>query len=268
MHNGPIQSIVLYEPDAQLRALYRNWLSKAGYQLKSAPDIQSTFEQGLHGCATLMLIDIDMPQASDIFFLYLAKLRNDVRRKEFTVCALIDRRSTKKITSAIEFGGDFLLTKPLSAVRLLAHIERMHRDILLRRNSKKFISLKEIDFFYDIARTLPREDAIKLLAAVFNSMILAKAGRILGDDIVEIIVARTNRAIEQNGMLRGVRAQGRRIDLSEAFCAPCDQDTRDIVNGFRTFTLAFLEFVQQLTSNILIERLPKSPSAKPGTTAL
>jgi CheY-like chemotaxis protein len=255
------QRIVLHEPDAELRNTYARWLSKAGYDVTFTADTLEAFEYGIRGECRIILIDIDSPQTSDRFFLELAKLSQDQRRKGFVVCALINQEANKKIIATIEFGVDFILIKPLADENLCAEIRGIRREIELSERSKKFISMREIDSFLEIARKLPRDDAIKLLAAVFNSMILAKTGKLMGDEIVQLMIDRTNEATDKSAGTMGlVGIKGRRVDLSKTFCAPGGKEVHTIVDAFRLYIINFLEFVKTLTSNILTDLPPKTPS--------
>lgn len=117
----PRARILFVDDDAELRAIVREQLSAAGYDVDEAEDGSVAMEKMGQGTYRLILLDITMPGTSGLDVLRTIKERTPS-------CRVIMLTGVVGLSVAIEslkMGADDYITKPYNLEYLLSSIRRV-----------------------------------------------------------------------------------------------------------------------------------------------
>jgi DNA-binding response OmpR family regulator len=124
---GPAESrILVIEDDAEIRALLRTLLERAGMQVVEAPDGESGLRTFFETRPELVLLDLSLPRMDG--FETLGRIR---QLSDVPVLVLTARSSEGDKVLGLRSGADDYLTKPFGRQELVARAEA-----LLRRHRK------------------------------------------------------------------------------------------------------------------------------------
>lgn len=124
---GPAESrILVIEDDAEIRALLRTLLERAGMQVVEAPDGESGLRTFFETRPELVLLDLSLPRMDGFETLDRIRQLSDV-----PVLVLTARSSEGDKVLGLRSGADDYLTKPFGRQELVARAEA-----LLRRHRK------------------------------------------------------------------------------------------------------------------------------------
>ena len=115
--------ILFVEDDAGLRLTVSDRLRGEGYEVETAEDGASGFEQALQGGYDLILLDVMMPNKSGF------DVCRDLRAQgvRTPIMMLTARGQTVDKVLGLKIGADDYLTKPFEALELVARVEALLR---------------------------------------------------------------------------------------------------------------------------------------------
>ena len=121
-----MQKILIVEDDEKLRHELEIFLSRNGYQACGLENFERTLEDMLQGDASLILLDINLPNVDGEYILKEFRKVSDI-----PVIMITSRDSEMDELLSMHYGADYYVTKPLNTQILLAKI----RAVLKRTTS-------------------------------------------------------------------------------------------------------------------------------------
>jgi Response regulators consisting of a CheY-like receiver domain and a winged-helix DNA-binding domain len=119
------QEILVVEDETAIRSMINFSLSRAGFQVKEAKDVQQAKEQINNKSPDLVLIDWMLPDESG---LELAKsIKQDEVTKGIGIIMLTAKAEERDKIAGFESGADDYVTKPFSQHELVARIKAVLR---------------------------------------------------------------------------------------------------------------------------------------------
>jgi CheY-like chemotaxis protein len=114
------QKVLVVDDYADLRSMWRVWLSMWGFDVREAADVRVATEVALNQRPRLVLMDLSMPVMDGLTA--VQRLRADPRTANTTVIGVTAHG--KNNPTVIQFGAvcDLLLEKPLEPEALLEHL--------------------------------------------------------------------------------------------------------------------------------------------------
>jgi len=116
------QKVLVVDDYADLRSMWRVWLSMWGFDVREAPDGQVATEVAMSQRPRLVLMDLSMPVMDGLSA--VQRLRADPRTANTTVIGVTAQGRANP--AVVEFGAvcDLLLEKPIEPEVLLEHLRR------------------------------------------------------------------------------------------------------------------------------------------------
>lgn len=111
--------ILVVEDDKDLREVLQQYLSEAGYLVRSAPDGIKALQMIEANEPDLVMLDLGLPNLKGEMVCKEIKKRNP----EIAVIFLTGRDSTSDIVNGLDIGADDYVTKPFELDELLARIK-------------------------------------------------------------------------------------------------------------------------------------------------
>lgn len=121
-----MQKILIVEDDEKLRHELEIFLSRNGYQACGLENFERTLEDMLQGDASLILLDINLPNVDGEYILKEFRKVSDI-----PVIMITSRDSEMDELLSMHYGADHYVTKPFNTQILLAKI----RAVLKRTNN-------------------------------------------------------------------------------------------------------------------------------------
>lgn len=121
-----MQKILIVEDDEKLRHELEIFLSRNGYQACGLENFERTLEDMLQGDASLILLDINLPNVDGEYILKEFRKVSDI-----PVIMITSRDSEMDELLSMHYGADYYVTKPFNTQILLAKI----RAVLKRTTS-------------------------------------------------------------------------------------------------------------------------------------
>ena len=170
--------ILVVDDEGVQREMLRGFLVKQGYRVESAEDGRRGLERFRSGSFDLVITDLRMPGMDGL------NLLTELRRLDPEVVAVIltAYATVGSAVAAMKEGAYDYLTKPIDLDELLLLVQRVERDVRLRRENRELKDqLREkfkVDFIISTSRRM--EDALNLVKRVAASpatvLILGESG--------------------------------------------------------------------------------------------
>ena len=122
----PIQVLVL-EDEEPIRGMVDFALSRAGFEVVEAGDVQQAEHAIGNQLPDLMLVDWMLPGISGVEF--IRRLKRDELTKDIPVIMLTARTEEDDKVRGLDTGADDYLTKPFSTRELVARIRALLRRV-------------------------------------------------------------------------------------------------------------------------------------------
>jgi class 3 adenylate cyclase len=150
--------ILVADDDWLNRDLLKTYLTKAGYEVVTAPDGQTALELALQSPPDLALVDVQMPRMNGLELCSALKSSPGTRFVPVVIVTALD--SEEEELKAIKVGADDFIIKPyrslvlLTRVRSLLRIKRLNDEIeaynrLLRQVLDRFLAEDVTDVILD-----------------------------------------------------------------------------------------------------------------------
>jgi CheY-like chemotaxis protein len=117
------QRVLVVDDHADLRSMWRLWLSMWGFEVCEAADGRAATEVAFRQRPTLILMDLSMPVMDGLTA--VQRLRADPRTAGVTVIGVTACDRTHPSVGAFRAACDLLLEKPVEPEVLLEHLRRM-----------------------------------------------------------------------------------------------------------------------------------------------
>lgn len=248
------KKLLFIKPDRELKKLFANWLKDHGYHIKSVDNSQQASSSLSQERYDLLIIDIDLPQTAEELLIYCQSLKKDSRFHDIPVVVLTYRKDAKKIARALEAGTDRLILKPFELDSFLNQIEVIFKEIEFKKQGKKVLDTNYIEFLIKLASEISRKDFFLLAPVIFNRLIISKISVIIGEPIIMVIIKRLNDLTEEDcGFMKAVKLQNAHILMDGVDKVSKGVSVERISRGFRNYVFGFLQLVEILTSDILLE---------------
>lgn len=235
--------------------LFSDWLKREDYQVRVANNPGEAYLLLPEEQFSLIIIDIDSPQDTEISWQLCRTLKTDKRFSDLPICSLTYKKNVTKIVTAIEAGVDRFILKPFEVKSFLERLKMVLQEIEFKKKGKKSLDLTYIYYLINIIGELDRQDFFLLSPVIINKLILGKINTILGEPIIVQIIKRVNELIgEDYAFMKEVRLSEGRIRMDGVDKASKDAKVEKIILAFRDYIYAFLHLVKTLTSDILVER--------------
>ncbi|MBI5744551.1 MAG: response regulator transcription factor [Elusimicrobia bacterium] len=122
--------VLVVDDDEIFRALLREIISEAGYEVSAHANGQLAWEYLSVEGADMAVLDVNMPELDGLSL--LRKIRTSERLRGMPVLLLTIKAFVEDQVAGYETGADDYLTKPFSAEVLAARLKTLERRILGR----------------------------------------------------------------------------------------------------------------------------------------
>lgn len=189
-----MKRIAVVEDEAYMREEIAEMLRNAGFEVDEIISFEDTAGQLLRSSPDLILLDINLPQASGF------QICREIKQKSaIPVLVLTSRDQMRDELHALELGADEYLTKPCRKERLLARVSNVLKRYEGRKHlleGKKFLLDQQTYTLYihDESIVLPKNQG-KLL-----EVFLKKRGQIVTKEELSIALWDTIEFIDENAL--------------------------------------------------------------------
>jgi CheY-like chemotaxis protein len=125
------QRVLVVDDYADLRTMWRLWLSMWGFDVCEAPDGRVATEVALNKRPRLVLMDLSMPVMDGLSA--VQRLRADPRTADLTVIGVTAHGRTHPAVELFQSACDLLLEKPIEPEILLDHMRKALKAAAVRR---------------------------------------------------------------------------------------------------------------------------------------
>jgi len=243
--------ILLLEPDEEQGELLANWLKDENYEVKLVEDAKEVLPVLSNEKFDSIIIDIETIE--DVLEL-CHELEKDQRFSNISVFVLIYKTRIKEIALLMDVGVEGLLFKPFEIDDFSKRLKALVREAESIKRGKKLLDKNYINVFLELSSHASHEDFFLLVPILFEKLILAKINMIVGDPIIIQIIKRCNEVIgEDYAFIREVKFSNTKFLLDGVEKAAKDVPIEKLTIAFRDYIYAFLQMVQTLTSDILMD---------------
>jgi CheY-like chemotaxis protein len=116
---------------ADLRTMWRLWLSMWGFDVYEAPDGRVATEVALHNPPRIVLMDLSMPVMDGLSA--VQRLRADPRTADLMVIGVTAHGRTHPAVGEFQAACNLLLEKPIDPEILLDHMRKALKAAAVRR---------------------------------------------------------------------------------------------------------------------------------------
>jgi len=252
------KNILLFEPDKKVEKLFIDWLKEEKYSAKPVENPEQILARLSGEKFDILIMDIDFPKITESLLNLCRILKKDPYFSELPITVLTYRKNIKMIADSIEAGVDNFILKPFETDSFLSRIDTIFRQIELKSKGKKVLDLNYINYLIKLTSETTREDFFILSSVIFNKLIIDKVKDILGEPIIVIITKRLGDLIGVDyGFVKKVRFSNGKIFFDKVDKVSKDVPVEEIVIAFRDYIYGFLQLIQTLTSDILMDRRRK-----------
>ncbi|MEM7018566.1 MAG: phosphate regulon transcriptional regulator PhoB [Pseudomonadota bacterium] len=135
------QSILVVEDEAPIREMLELVLTREGFEMLEAADVQQAWSLMLEQTPAMVLLDVMLPGISGTEFIRQLK-KNEITR-EIPVIMLTAKASESDKIRGLELGADDYITKPFSPRELIARVKAVMRRSIGNAHSAS-LQVKEL----------------------------------------------------------------------------------------------------------------------------
>ena len=249
--------ILLLQTDKELGETLVGWLKEDGLAVMTVETAQQAFVALMNDVFNLLLLDMDRAASlGEDTVSFIKMLRHDRRTSPLTIVVLAQRQDTSRMAQAVEAGADGFILKPLERKSFLKGIDRIWEEAEFRKAGKKLIDLNQIHFFLKLTEEADREGFFVFASMIFNKLVMERIKSVLGEAVILTVMGRLQDSLEEEryAFMKYVRLSDMKFSMDEVERRYPHIPPKELAEGFRHFTYAFLKMIGLLTSNILIGR--------------
>ena len=249
------KNILLFEPDKEVKKVFIDWLKEEKYSAKPVENPEQILARLSGEKFDILIIDIDFPEVAESLLNLCRILKKDRHFSEFPITVLTYGKNTKIIANYIEVGVDNFMLKPFETDSFLSRIDTIFRQVELKSKGKKVLDLNYINYLIKLTGETTRKDFFILSSVIFNKLIIDKVKGVIGEPVIVIIIKRLGELIgEDYEFVKEVRFSDGKILMDKVDKVSKDVPVEKLTFAFRDYVYGFLQLIQTLTSDILIER--------------
>lgn len=133
----PEQHILIVEDEAPIREMLHIALSRMGFMVKEAAEVQQARTSIFNGLPELILLDWMLPGTSGIEF--ARQLKKDPQTQQIPIIMLTARGEEGDKIRGLEVGADDYVTKPFSPRELIARIKAVLRRVSIYNENEQLV---------------------------------------------------------------------------------------------------------------------------------
>lgn len=248
------KNILLFEPDKKVEKLFIDWLKEEKYSAKPVENPEQILARLSGEKYDILMVDIDFPEAIESLLNLCRILKKDPYFSELPITVLTYKKNIKLIADSIEAGVDNFVLKPFETDSFLSQLDNIFKQIELKSKGKKVLDLNCINYLIKLTSETTREDFFILSSVIFNKLIIDKVKGILGEPIIVIITKRLGDLIGADyGFVKEIRFSNGKILIDKVDKVSKDVPVEKLIIAFRDYIYGFLQLIQTLTSDILME---------------
>jgi len=253
-----MKKILFLGPDKEQNEVFSGWLKGEDYEVESTDNLKQVLPFLSGEKFDILIMDIDFPEALESLLNLCRILKKDPYFSELPITVLTYRKNIKMIADSIEAGVDNFILKPFETDSFLSSLDTIFRQIELKSKGKKVLDLNYINYLIKLTSETTREDFFILSSVIFNKLIIDKVKDILGEPIIVIITKRLGDLIGVDyGFVKKVRFSNGKIFMDKVDKVSKDVPVEKLIIAFRDYIYGFLQLIQTLTSDILMDRRRK-----------
>lgn len=250
-----MKKILLFEPDKEQSEVFSAWLKGEDYEIELTDNLKQVLPFLSGEKYDILIMDIDFPEIAESSLNLCQILKKDQYFSEFPITVLTYKKNSKIIADSIEAGVDNFMLKPFETDSFLSRLDTIFKQIELKSKGKKVIDLNYINYLIKLISETTREDFFILPSVIFNKLIIDKVKGILGEPIIVIISKRLSDLMGADyGFLNEIRFSNGKIFLDKVDEVSKEVPVEKLTIAFRDYIYGFLQLIETLTSNILMER--------------
>jgi len=249
-----MKKIVFLGPDKEQNEVFSGWLKGEGYEVESADNSKQILPFLSGEKFDILIIDIDFPEAIESLLNLCQILKKDQYFSEFPITVITYKKNIKIIADSIEAGVDNFILKPFETDSFLSRLDTIFRQIELKSKGKKVLDLKYINYLIKLNSETTREDFFILSSVIFNKLIIDKIKGVIGEPVIEMIMKRLGELIGGDyEFVKEVRFSDGKMLMDKVDKVSKDVPVEKLIIVFRDYIYGFLQIIQTLTSDILME---------------
>ena len=250
-----MKKILFLGPDKKQNEVFSGWLKGEDYEVESTDNLKQVLPFLAGGKFDILIIDIDFPKITEFLLNLCRILKKNQYFSEFLIIGLTYKKNTKIIANSIEAGIDHFIFKPFKTDSFLSQLDTIFKQIELKFKEKKVLDLNYIKYLIKLTGETTREDFFLLYPVIFNKLIIDKVMGIIAEPIIVIIMKRLREVIgEDYGFVKEVRFSNGKIFMDKVDKVSQEVPVEKLVIVFRDYLYGFLQLIQTLSSNILMDR--------------
>ena len=183
-----MERVLVIDDDRELCRLVARYLSREGFDIRSASSGEAGVERALGEEFSLIMLDVMMPDTDGFEVLRLIR-----QRRQTPVLMLTARGDTRDRVRGLEMGADDYLPKPFDPAELVARIRAILRRSSPQRQTPAALAIGDLELDGG-SRTVRRAGApVDLTTVEFDLLaaLMAEAGRTVSrEDLVRNVLGR------------------------------------------------------------------------------
>lgn len=257
------KKLIIFEPDAANVKVLESWLKELSLDFViegELKNLESALSREKFAC---LLLSLRLGRDSSLYadpalegaLALLRALKTSASTRQITAFLITSQKAAKLITLAINAGVDNILTETENKDQFLKGLKELLSGLGQASEKKRLVSLNLINYLIQLCGQASREDFFLLTSTILNSLLLDKLKAVIGEPVLESIVARLKELFgRQYPYLQQIKYSGGHISLEAVESASEAVEVQMLSFAFRDYLYAFLHLVRKLTSNILVER--------------
>jgi len=249
-----MKKILFLEVDKEQSEVFSEWLKREGYEVKSADNSKQILPFLSGEKFDILIIDVDFPEIAESLLNLCQILKKKQYFSEFPITVLTYKKNIKLIADSIKAGVDNFILKPFETDSFLSRLSTIFKQIELKSKGKKVLDLNYINYLIKLTSETTREDFFILLPIIFNKLIIDQVKGVIGEPVIVIIMKRLGELIGGDyEFVKEVRFSDGKMLIDKVDKISKDVPVEKLTTAFRDYVYGFLQLIQTLTSDILME---------------
>lgn len=250
-----MKKILLFEPDKEQSEVFSRWFKGEGYEVESTDNLKQIPPFLSEEKYDILIIDIDFSESAESLLNLCRILKKDPYFSEFPITMLTYKKNTEIIANSIEAGVDNFILKPFETDSFLSRLDTIFEQIELKSKGKKVLDLNYINYLIKLTSKTTREDFFILSSVIFNKLIIDQVKDVIGEPVIVIIMKRLGELIGRDyEFVKEVRFSDGKMLIDKVDKVSKDVPVEKLIIAFRDYIYGFLQLIQTLTSDILMDR--------------
>lgn len=250
-----MKKILFFGPDKEQNEVFNEWLKGENYQIESTDNLEQVIPFLSGEKFDILIMDIDFPKTTAFLLNLCLKLKKDPCFSEIPITVLTYKKNTGIIANSIEAGVDNFILKPFETESFLSRLDTIFEQSELKSKGKKVLDLYYINYLIELTSETTREDFFILSSVIFNKLIIDQVKGVIGEPVIVIIMKRLGELIGENyEFVKEIRFSDGKMLIEKVDKVSKDVPVEKLTTAFRDYVYGFLQLIQTLTSDILVDR--------------